>query len=62
MKRTFNYVNHLGYHKRLVVEDIPEDDVLHCLLFGNGEFCGEGMLHRVEINQMLEHYGAKGRV
>lgn len=62
MKRTFNYVNDLGYHKRLVVEDIPEDDKLSCLIFGNGELCGKGMLTREEINQLLAHYGAKGRV
>ena len=62
MQRTFNYVNDLGYHKRLVVEDIPEDDRLHCLLFGNGKLSLECMLYRTEINQILEHYGAEGRV
>ena len=62
MKRTFDYVNDRGYHKCLVVEDIPEDDKLECLLFGNGELCGRGMLYRTEINQMLEHYGVEGRV
>ena len=62
MKRTFDYVNDLGYHRRLVVEDIPEDDKLHCLLFRNGELSLECLLYRTEINQMLEHYGVEGRV
>ena len=62
MQRTFDYVNDLGYHKRLVVEDIPEDDRLHCSVFGNGKLSLECMLSRTEINQILEHYGAKGRV
>lgn len=62
MQRTFDYVNDLGCHKRLVVEDIPEDDRLHCSLFGNGKLSLECMLYRTEINQILEHYGAKGRV
>lgn len=62
MKRTFDYVNDLGYHRRLVVEDIPEDDRLHCLLFRNEELSLECVLYRTEINQILEHYGAKGRV
>ena len=37
MEKTFEYVNDLGYYKRLVVKDIPEDDKLECLLFGNAE-------------------------
>lgn len=62
MKRTFNYVNDRGDHKCLVVEDIPEDDRLHCSVFGNGKLSLECILYRTEINQILEHYGAKGRV
>ena len=62
MKRTFNYVNDLGYHRRLVVEDIPEDDRLYFLLLERGEIRGEGFLLRQEINQWLEHYNVAGRV
>lgn len=62
MKKAFNYVNDLGYHKRLVVEDIPEDDKLSFMIFGGGELLGSGSAYREEINQMLEHYGVKGRV
>lgn len=62
MKKTIDYVNDLGYHKRLVVEDIPEDDRLFFQIFGHGELCGSGHATRDEINQMLDHYGAKGRV
>lgn len=62
MKRTFNYVNGLGHHKRLVVEDIPKDDRLYFLLFEKGEIHGEGFLLRQEINQILEQYNITERV
>lgn len=62
MKRTFIYTNNLGYHKRLVVEDNPEDDRLYFLLLERGEIRGEGFLLRQEINQILEQYNITERV
>ena len=62
MKRIFNYINDIGYHKQLVVEDIPENDELHVELFAYGELCGVGDMTREKINQYLEHYGVKERI
>ena len=62
MKKTFNYVNDLGYHKQLVVEDVPENDKLFVMLFGHGELCGSDYMTRAEINEFLEHYGVEERV
>lgn len=62
MKKTIDYVSDLDYYRRLIVEGEPEDDKLSFMVFDGSELLASGTATRDEINQMLDHWGAKGRV
>lgn len=60
MSQHYDYVNDLGYHKRLTVE-FPkrENGKYFCSLWSRdtGDCCGTGDLTENEIEEMLSHYG-----
>lgn len=62
MKKIFNYINDLGYHKQLVVEDVPGEDGFFIMIFWTGGLCGTGHMTRTEVNEFLEHYGLEERI
>ena len=59
----FDYVNDLGFHKRLVV-DIKENDKYPVTLWDmeHGEYCGSGNMTAQELNEFLAHYGIEERM
>ncbi len=61
--REFNYVNDLGFHKRIVV-GIKKNSKYPITLWDmeHGEYCGSGNVTAQELNEFLEHYGIKERM
>lgn len=61
--REFDYVNDLGFHKRLVV-DIKENGKYPVTLWDmeHGEYCGHGNMTAQELNEFLAHYGIEERI
>lgn len=60
MNREFRYINTLGLHKLLVVEEKPDAERKYaCTLWcdDNGEYCGSGNLTASELDYLLSHYG-----
>ena len=57
--KEYNYVNALGYHKKLVVGPIDKNGKYPVTLWctDNGEFCGSGKFTSEELKDWLNHYG-----
>ena len=56
--KEFNYVNGLGYPKKIVVYEKNEEGLYPVVLWDmtHGEFCGSAQMSAQEIRDYLLHY------